>query len=448
MNNKALLWTAWLVISATAGGILWTTLTTTEADKTVFLPGATTHGHHQIEMACGACHTSSFADREAIQQSCETCHADALKEAKDDHPKSKFTDPRNADRLAVLDARYCVTCHVEHRAERTLAMGLTMPEDYCFLCHSEIGDERPSHEGMAFNTCASAGCHNYHDNRALYEDFLARHLDQPDTNHSGRVLTSNLRDVAGQLPHYPKDTFPVSPVAPDELQTDTMGADELAVIAEWSASSHARAGVTCAACHGANDAWIGKPGRDQCRGCHVDEADTFLAGKHGMRLNETVLGQKLTPMSPAMARLPMQPDAADETLDCNTCHGAHAFDAAAAAVDGCLTCHADEHSLAYRGSPHHSDISASDPGGRVTCATCHMPRVAKDYFWTFDHHLVQHNQSETLRPNEKMIRPICQNCHGLQFTLDALADESLIQSNFRGRPTVRVESMELARKRL
>jgi hypothetical protein len=32
---------------------------------------------------------------------------------------------------------------------------------------------------MAFNTCNSAGCHKFHDNRALYEDFLAKHLTSP-----------------------------------------------------------------------------------------------------------------------------------------------------------------------------------------------------------------------------------------------------------------------------
>ena len=71
------------------------------------------------------------------------------KAAKDDHPKSKFTDPRNADRIAVLDARYCVTCHVEHRPEITSEMAVTVPADVCFLCHEGIAEERPSHEGMA-----------------------------------------------------------------------------------------------------------------------------------------------------------------------------------------------------------------------------------------------------------------------------------------------------------
>ena len=32
---------------------------------------------------------------------------------------------------------------------------------------------------MGFETCASAGCHNFHDNRALYEDFLIKHANTP-----------------------------------------------------------------------------------------------------------------------------------------------------------------------------------------------------------------------------------------------------------------------------
>ena len=43
-----------------------------------------------------------------------------------------------------------------------------------------------------------------------------------------------------------------------------------------------------------------------------------------------------------------------------------------------------------------------------------------------------------------MIRPACLHCHGLGFTLDALADPALIKNNFRGQPAVHVQSMDLA----
>ena len=33
-----------------------------------------------------------------------------------------------------------------------------------------------------------------------------------------------------------------------------------------------------------------------------------------------------------------------------------------------------------------------------------------------------------------MLRTVCLQCHGLQFSMDALADRNLILSNFSGRP--------------
>ena len=36
-----------------------------------------------------------------------------------------------------------------------------------------------------------------------------------------------------------------------------------------------------------------------------------------------------------------------------------------------------------------------------------------------------HNQNDGLRSNEKMIRPVCLDCHGLGFAIDALADDDL-----------------------
>jgi hypothetical protein len=57
---------------------------------------------------------------------------------------------------------------------------------------------------------------------------------------------------------------------------------------------------------------------------------------------------------------------------------------------------------------------------------------------------VQHNQGDTLQPNEKMARPVCLQCHGLAFTLDALADPELVAGNFRGAPARHVRSIDMA----
>ncbi|MEM8661866.1 MAG: NrfA- nitrite reduction protein, partial [Pseudomonadota bacterium] len=130
------------------------------------------------------------------------------------------------------------------------------------------------------------------------------------------------------------------------------------------------------------------------------------------------------------------------------------YDSRSAAVESCLTCHNDDHSLAYKDSPHYrlwqAEMSGdAAPGAGVSCASCHMPRTEKDYYWgTFVHNEVQHNQSLTLRPNEKMIRPVCMTCHGLGFAINALADPALIHNNFTGKPSVHIESIDLARRRV
>ena len=117
-----------------------------------------------------------------------------------------------------------------------------------------------------------------------------------------------------------------------------------------------------------------------------------------------------------------------------------------------MGCHDDTHTRAYKASPHYALwqrelAGAAPPGSGVSCASCHLPRV--------DHRsddgkrvLVQHNQNDNLRPNEKMIRPVCMNCHGLGFSIDALADAALIARNFKGQPQVHVRGLEMAEARM
>ncbi|MFK8050845.1 MAG: cytochrome c3 family protein [Halioglobus sp.] len=451
-------WILWLLLTVALAAYLVSILFDDEADKTMFMPGQTSSGHYQIELACNACHTGPYADQDGIQEACEGCHADSLRAAKDDHPKSKFTDPRNAERIAVLDARYCVSCHVEHRPEITHEMGVTMPEDVCYLCHESIAEDRPSHSGMEFDTCASAGCHNFHDNRALYEDFLLKHMDAANTDFAEQLLTSNLRDIAEQLPDYPLDEHPLKATNFEQQNLPEGIVVDQHLIQDWLGSGHASAGVGCDACHvhkiDDEKTWIDKPDHSACSSCHKGEVKGFLSGKHGMRLNLENLGYTLSPMTPGLARLPMREEAANEELSCQSCHGAHRYEIAEASAESCLGCHADDHSLAYRNSKHfellQSEMADNLPAGSgVSCASCHMPRIEKDYYWgTFIHHEVQHNQSENLAPNEKMIRPVCLQCHGLPFVIDALADPALTQNNFSEPPTVHVESIDLARQRL
>ena len=62
--------------------------------------------------------------------------------------------------------------------------------------------------------------------------------------------------------------------------------------------------------------------------------------------------------------------------------------------------------------------------------------------------LVQHNQSDNLRPGEKMLRPVCMNCHGLGFATDALADRTLVNNNFLGEPRTRIRSLDMVAQRM
>lgn len=437
--SKKVAWIIWILLSLGLAAFFGNKLFG-EGSKSTFLIGESTYGHYQIEMACETCHSDPFGGEEILQNACTQCHADELDEAHDSHPKSKFTDPRNADRIEILDARYCINCHTEHKLDKTHAMGVTLPDDYCWHCHQDIADERESHKDLEFDSCASAGCHNYHDNRALYEDFLVENAHQ-------EWLTS------------PKDRITSKPRAVKTLEkgaklttSNSRFQEEISLhrnIAEqWQHSSHAEAGVDCGGCHISKDnlQWLEKPNHEQCATCHNNEVNGFLAGKHGMRLSGE-LSSSLEPITPEQAHLPFKAKAKNLTHGCNSCHGAHDFNIEHAAVEGCLGCHNDSHSTNYTLSPHGQAWStSSSKQASVTCATCHMPKKLKKIAGE-DVYAVEHNQNWNLRPNEKMIRSVCMDCHGLEFSINALADEQLIQTNFNGKPKVQNKSIDWALKR-
>jgi hypothetical protein len=393
--------------------------------RSIYLPGATSDGHHQIELSCKSCHTKAFADREALQEACVGCHGAELKAANDSHPERKFTDPRNAQRVEVLDARYCVTCHREHRPELTSAMGLSLPRDYCYRCHESIAGERPSHKGLGFDTCADGGCHNFHDNRSLYEDFLLRHLDEPKILPDPRVAARSSGTEGNGASRPSADAPPGHSLSKEEQSA-------------WHSSGHARGGVSCQDCHEKSTPWRDRVPSAVCESCHERERDGYRRGRHGMRE-----ATGLEPMRVGDARRRMKAVVSDRTLGCTSCHGAHAFDTRRAAVDACLGCHDDEHSRSYSTSKH-AGLWLTDASGRTgaSCATCHLPRVVED---GTTH--VLHDQNATLRPNEKMARDVCMNCHGLGFTLAALADSTLVGKNFPKEPDLPLRSLEMARQR-
>jgi hypothetical protein len=426
----------WICASAAASVYLAVSL---DGDgRAVYLPGATTSGHHQIEERCELCHTAGDGVR---QDACLGCHQEELAEADDSHPPSLFLDPRNAAQTRLIDASRCVTCHLEHRPGQTAAMGVSMPADFCADCHQEISSERPSHAGLPFDGCAASGCHNYHDNRALAEGYLADHLQEPDLA---------ARPSVAAITPAPRAGPPLTSADAD----GPPGSTSAALLDEWSASSHARAGVGCTDCHGGARlagagvarAWTDHPGPEACTGCHAGEVTSFEGGKHGMRL-----AAGLGPMSPSAARLPMKGDAAHREVGCASCHGAHSFDPRRAAVEACLGCHADDHSLAYRGSPHAERWEAEQggafwAGSGVSCATCHMPRVRRVDAGQ-PRVVVEHDQNAALRPVETMLRPVCASCHGVSFSLASLADPQMVRRNFRSAPAAPPAAMEMVRQR-
>lgn len=486
MTRTVLLWVAWSFLTVLIAGAAAARLYVT-GDRTVLLPGQTAGVHHQIEIACDTCHTSTpFASvdkvRNDINKTCITCHEDELKAANDSHPVKKFKNPRKAAYWEKVDARFCTTCHEEHRPEVTLPGMVTLPGDYCVACHSEgeqdVRVDRPSHAGLTYDTCATAGCHNFHDNKALYEDFLVKNADQP------WLSDIPVHGLEATL-HRPRTDWSPSLYlarvnAPESEQREDL-------VLAWAGSAHAPGDVGCEACHApgktaANEiaaSWTSRPGEAACAGCHKAEGKSFSLGRHGMRRHpdaakprsaqtalkrlgwtdppESVLAvfeSLLTDPGPpgAMttdeALVTLQHDAAGKTLTCATCHDPHAQDVSYAAVEACLGCHDDTHSRAYRTSPHYAlwqqELTGALPPGRgVSCATCHMPKEEKS-----GGIVTNHNQNDTLRPNEKMIRPVCMECHSLAFAIDALADPGLITTNFTGKPVRHVESIDWAVNRV
>lgn len=448
MNKLTVIFTAWLVVSGGLSAVLYKNLGLRNAE--LFLPDATSHGHYQIQDRCDLCHDPFMGVKDS---SCLDCHQKELDRANDSHPKQKFTDPRNADRLRKIDASNCLTCHREHQPETTHAMGLTVPEDFCFYCHEDIADERPSHAGMPFTTCASAGCHNFHDNTALYENFLVKHAHTGPSDPNRSLVELNLADwlksnptEVGRMQIQLPETEMIP--APDIIRGDGSELFRQATD-DWQNSAHAASGVQCTLCHGdqpETSAWIASPNHNDCNKCHDRQVETFLAGKHGMRL-----AAGLSPMSPALARADVHKNIPHANLNCSSCHDPHSVDTRFASVDACLKCHNDNHSSNFLKSPHgllwQSALDDSEEGvaeTAVSCATCHMPRQDGG---PGHPNWVNHNQNDNLRPNEKMIRSACLNCHDIQFSLNALSDRALIDKNFSHPSTNHVTSVEMSVER-
>ena len=216
---------------------------------------------------------------------------------------------------------------------------------------------------------------------------------------------------------------------------------------QWASSAHALNDVNCASCHQDSEtkAFVANPTYESCQSCHENAAETFLLGKHGIRLLE-----EMTPLTPAMARLPMKHDAFDKQMTCNACHDVHTVDTMQAAVDSCLTCHNDNHSLNYKNSKHAQAVFANRelprPGNEmVTCATCHLPRTAQEKVDGTTVVKVNHNNTYLLKPQDRMVGDVCMNCHGLEYSYNSIFDDDLVEANFDRPPTLSLETFDLMR---
>ena len=462
--HKTILRAGWWLASLAGVGVAaaWMTV---GGERGLVLTGPLTDAHHQIGMACETCHAAPvFSAAEdagqALNAACRDCHEDELRAAGDSHSFRDFRNPRMAVYREKIDARLCTACHLEHRPEITRKGAVTLAADFCSACHSEgeqdVRAARPSHSGLDFDTCAT--CHNYHDNRALYADFLVEHAGRPWLAAVPvHVLSARQRLIASAT----------AAPALNEADAPAGALGDPSIHREWAGSAHAFAEVNCTGCHAppapldappgdAEADWTDSPPLSGCRDCHRAQARTFADGRHGMRRHPRISASREAPvwwfadephplqMTAGEARIEMRPEAAATPLECGTCHDPHTVDTRRAAVEACATCHNDAHTLAYFDSPHYAlwqaELSgAAPPGAGVSCATCHMPRSERR--GTI---VVSHNQNDNLRPNEKMIRTVCLDCHGLGFSLDALSDPDLVARNFKGRPAVHLESIEWA----
>ncbi len=390
--------------------------------RELFLPGRTSNGHHVFEQSCLSCH-QPFAG--VANPKCVACHREGR--AEDTHNTETFEDPRWAASLERLDARACRSCHREHQVT---AGGATAAVGFCFPCHDDVAQRRASHAGFAPSSCANAGCHNYHDNSVLNVAFLTQHLSEPEL-----LPTAALPKWGGSV----RSTATPVPVYPTSVKVRSE------VLADWSASAHAREDINCMACHSsAQGAFDNASPTAVCTRCHSFESTTFSSGKHGIRS-----ALNLSALSAPDARLPMRlhQNKPPAHLACATCHDPHSVDTRRAAVEACLTCHDDAHSRAYRSSKHFDTVSAegmrTSPQS-VTCATCHLPRVMHGSGQEA-RVAVNHNNTAGLKPRDRMARDVCSRCHGLEFSMNSLFEEQLVANNFQGRPSRQLDTLKMIR---
>lgn len=422
--KKVSLWALWIALTVIIGAYTLMPLVGESAVESLYAPQAVGDSHHQLAQDCEICHQPFQGIK---TQTCTNCHEDMINNPQYSHTEEKMADKPHAE---LGDS--CSNCHIMHSENDVDNMMLVVKQPFCQECHQDlVKQEEHHHHQLTFDSCQN--CHVYHDNRAFNAKFVNQHR---------RV--GNLRDepvvaAKDQLKRYQEQSrYAVRTLTAADQDAPQQITVEEGIVAEWAASPHAKAGVNCSFCHDKAQSgdWNETPTYQTCQECHGPETEGYLASRHGTRDKHG-----LDPLPTGEAKLSMLEHASARDSDCFACHNDHSFDSKDAQVDGCLECHNDQHSLAYKNSLHYTawKDEHANPGSEeyankgVSCATCHFPREQlsiKEQNYT----LVQHNVSRDLRPNHKMIQPVCNQCHGLKFTMRALNDDALIENNFSESP--------------
>ncbi len=135
---------------------------------------------------------------------------------------------------------------------------------------------------------------------------------------------------------------------------------------EWSATTHAKARLTCTQCHDPHlpkdspQRFLLRDQQDQlCVSCHEDiRHDLAGLSKHPIYLENSI-------------------EAGSHTIHCSSCHDIHAGHGRAMlterrAQDTCLSCHAD------KGGPFRFVHMATEEGFDDGCLACHTPHASNN----------------------------------------------------------------------
>jgi DmsE family decaheme c-type cytochrome len=337
------------------------------------------------EAACAACHRApveafrgsshgkALADRGAA--ACEACHGPGSLHAAAGGPARLVLGTRRLDGKGL--ARFCLACHLEKGPEHARAFegsdhaagGRTCAS--CHRVHAPAFDpaaagaavavgsarcaecHRDPHPGLAESVHAPllgkgrAGCESCHGNGSAHADSGGR-----------RALVSN----PGRLDGRARDAACLACHA------------DRATPASWGAHPHARASVSCDACH-----------------------DPFAMGRGALRAAEPDLCAGCHGVEAAQFRLPHRHPVPEGTMGCSSCHDPHRaappVHAAKRLADACAECHRAE--ATPRLFPHEADradgcVACHEPHGSVTprllragrvtdlCLSCHIPPPTHD----------------------------------------------------------------------